>query len=171
MSKDKCAVCGNVENNKTVVAKEMMFGFRDEFEYLECSDCGCLQIKELPKNIEKYYPDNYYSYNSKGEDHLIQTSFSKTLKRKSKKGLLNFYLKGNNPIGKMISSTYKSYYPWIKTKTLGSNSRILDIGCGWGELLLKMYNDGFRDLTGVDPYIKEEIRYKCGVTIYKKQLH
>ena len=40
----------------------MMFGFADEFEYFECSNCGCLQIMEFPENIGKYYPSKYYSY-------------------------------------------------------------------------------------------------------------
>ena len=167
---EECRICGNIENNITVVAREMMFGLRDEFEYLECGNCGCLQIKEIPENITKYYPDNYYSYQSKGEDQLIQNSFTKTLKRNLKKKVLNYYLRGDSLTGKLISSKYKSYYPWIKKNTLTSRSKILDVGCGSGELLLKMYNDGFRDLTGVDPYIRQEINYKSGITIYKKQL-
>jgi SAM-dependent methyltransferase len=167
---EECKICGNTENNLTVVAREMMFGLRDEFEYVECGNCGCLQIKEIPENITRYYPDDYYSYQSKGEDLLIQNSLAKTLKRNLKKKVLNYYLQGNSITGKLISSKYKSYYPWIKKNTLTSHSKILDVGCGSGELLLKMYNDGFRDLTGVDPYIKEEINYKSGITIYKKEL-
>ena len=42
--------------------KEMIFGFRDEFTYFECSKCGCLQIMQIPRNMGKYYPSNYYSF-------------------------------------------------------------------------------------------------------------
>ena len=167
---EECKICGNTDNNTTVVAREMMFGLRDEFKYLECGKCGCLQIKEIPANIAKYYPENYYSYLGKGEDQLIQNSLSKSLKRNLKKKLLNYYLRGNSLTGKLIFSNYKSYYPWIKKNTLTNDSKILDVGCGSGELLLEMYNDGFKDLTGVDPYIKQEINYKSGIIIYKKQL-
>ena len=38
----------------------MMFGYRDEFEYLKCAECSCLQIKEIPKNLSKYYPSSYF---------------------------------------------------------------------------------------------------------------
>jgi len=31
--------------------REMMYGFRDEFIYIECSECGCLQIAEIPEDI------------------------------------------------------------------------------------------------------------------------
>ncbi|MGB3006839.1 MAG: class I SAM-dependent methyltransferase [Chitinophagaceae bacterium] len=165
-----CSICNNSENNKIVIAREMMFGTRDEFEYLECAKCGCVQLINIPENINKYYPENYYSYQSKGEKHLIQTSFSKSLKRNLKKILLDHYLQGNSFIGKLISKKYYSYYPWLKRNTVSSRSAILDVGCGSGELLLKMYNDGFKNLTGVDPYIQEEIKYDCGITVYKKNL-
>jgi hypothetical protein len=58
----KCAICGNETNNKPFILKEMMFGFRDEFEYFQCSACFCLQIKNIPGSLEKYYPKNYYSF-------------------------------------------------------------------------------------------------------------
>ena len=58
----KCKICHNDERNKVIVAKEKMFGIGEEFKYLECSNCGCLQIIEIPENMDKYYPRNYYSY-------------------------------------------------------------------------------------------------------------
>ena len=56
-----CKVCQNSEHNKTFIAREMMFGVRDEFEYFECSNCGCVQIAEVPSNLAKYYPAEYLS--------------------------------------------------------------------------------------------------------------
>jgi len=165
-----CKICGNTEDNRTHIGKEMMFGVKDEFEYLECGQCKCLQIKEIPADLAKYYPDDYYSYFSKGEEHHIRNSFSKIAKRTLKKRLLDYYLQGNNPIGKMLNAKFSGYYPWIKKNTLSSQSNILDVGCGAGELLLKMYNDGFRRLTGLDPFIKDDIHYNCGITIHKKTL-
>ena len=37
-----CAVCGNAYGNAIHVAREMMFGFRDRFHYLECAACKVL---------------------------------------------------------------------------------------------------------------------------------
>jgi 2-polyprenyl-3-methyl-5-hydroxy-6-metoxy-1,4-benzoquinol methylase len=170
MNTKACRICGNAEANKTYIAKEMMFGLKDEFEYLECANCKCLQLMSIPADLSKYYPENYYSYFSKGEQHHIQTSVSKTIKRQIKKVLLDSFLKGDNMIGRLISPKLGGYYPWIKKATLTSRSRILDVGCGSGELLLKMSNDGFKDLTGLDPFIKEDIHYKSGITIHKKTL-
>jgi len=51
-----CKICGNKENNTEYTAREMMFGFRDEFNYFQCNNCQCLQIESFPENISKYYP-------------------------------------------------------------------------------------------------------------------
>ena len=51
-----CEVCFNSDGNVTHVAQEMMFGFKDRFEYLECGRCGCLQLKDVPSDLSRYYP-------------------------------------------------------------------------------------------------------------------
>lgn len=43
----------------------MMFGFRNEFTYIECAVCGTVQIEEVPTDIAEYYPGDYYSYKLK----------------------------------------------------------------------------------------------------------
>src|SRR6478609_9592522 len=65
-----CRICGNIEGNIIFQTKEMMFGFRDPFNYVECKECGTVQIEEIPGNIEKYYPDNYYSYSTNDPSKL-----------------------------------------------------------------------------------------------------
>jgi 2-polyprenyl-3-methyl-5-hydroxy-6-metoxy-1,4-benzoquinol methylase len=165
-----CKICGNSSQNTIHFAQEMMFGYKDRFEYLECANCKSIQLNNIPENISKYYPENYYSYHGKSEKDLIQETWLKSLKRSFKKKLLNYNLEGKNPIGKLISQKFKGYYPWLKQNTINNRSKILDIGCGSGELLLRMYNDGFRDLTGLDPFIPTDIQYKCGITIHKKTL-
>jgi hypothetical protein len=62
-NKDKvCSICGNTGGNKTHSVREMMFGMRDVFQYLECGACGCLQLLNIPKDMGKYYPEQYYSF-------------------------------------------------------------------------------------------------------------
>ena len=57
-----CRACGSTRVAEGLNPREMMFGTRDRFAYFRCADCGCLQIGEVPENLSKYYPDNYYSY-------------------------------------------------------------------------------------------------------------
>ena len=158
-----CRICGNSENNKPFQIKEMMFGFRDEFTYFECSKCGCLQIAEIPKNMGKYYPSNYYSFKKRESNNFIK----QILKRKRdeyalfKKGLIGkaIYKKYPNPFFDMISMTKINY-----------KSKILDVGCGVGNLLYSLNEIGFKNLTGVDPYIDEDA-INGDVKIHKKTIH
>ena len=161
-----CKVCGNSENNKPFQIREMMFGFRDEFTYFECSKCGCLQIAEIPKNMGKYYPANYYSFQKRKKEG--STNFIKQYIKKQwgeyalfKKGLIGkiLYMKYPNPFFDMISRIGVNY-----------NSRILDVGCGAGNLLYSLNETGFKNLIGVDPYIDEGVIDR-GVKIFKKTIH
>lgn len=57
-----CRICGNAHQNQRFAAREMMFGSRDKFDYLECARCDCLQIEEVPADLSQYYPANYYAF-------------------------------------------------------------------------------------------------------------
>ena len=49
----KCITCQNeLNNDKFYFVKEMMYGYRDEFKYYHCSKCGCLQINNIPEDLE-----------------------------------------------------------------------------------------------------------------------
>src|SRR5206468_2718584 len=62
----RCRLCGNDAGNRAFVAREMMFGLREAFDYFECAACGCLQIAQVPRDLSKYYPPQYYSFHSAG---------------------------------------------------------------------------------------------------------
>ena len=46
----------------------------------------------------------------------------------------------------------------------------LDVGAGKGELLLKLQNVGFKNLTGIDPFLEKEITYNKDLKILKLEL-
>lgn len=162
----QCKICNNTQNNISFIGREMMFGTRDEFTYFKCSGCGCLQIVDIPYNLDKYYPDNYYSYQQK-ETSTIDT-FTNYLIRISIELQLDKIL----PVY-YLSSKYQKYHQYHKLwlKKTSKNSSILDIGCGKGALLKLLHIYGFKDLTGIDPYITENIVYNNGINIYKKDIY
>ncbi len=59
---NKCRVCNKESEGMTIVAKEMMFDNAGEFKYFECPHCKCMQIAEIPENLQDFYSDKYYSY-------------------------------------------------------------------------------------------------------------
>ena len=160
----ECAICGNSAGNKTFTLKEMMFGFRDSFNYFQCSNCHCMQIEDIPPDLDKYYPADYYSF------------VTKPIKKINWFGKLQFnQLTGfnKNIFGRIASYKYRPphLYEWCKHLGLiNKNLRILDIGCGNGELLRKLYNLNYKSLTGVDPFIEKDIIYNKSVKIFKKEI-
>ena len=159
-----CKICGNSENKKSFQISEMMLGFRDEFNYFECSKCGCLQIAEIPKNIEKYYPPNYCSFKKQNKS---KNFLKQILKVKRDKYIL--FKKGL--VGKIISKKYPNmFFDMISRIELNYNSKILDVGCGAGNFLYSLNKIGFKNLVGVDPYLRESTK-EGGVEIYNKRIH
>lgn len=158
---NECKICRNSQNNTLHVAREMMFGLRDEFRYLECSKCGCVQLCDIPSDMAKYYPENYYS--------LRQNSWLKTFLRHQ---WASYAYDGFNPIGWLVSkrfSPYREMYA-IRRAGIGEDARILDVGGGTGQLLLDLSHLGFKYLTGADPYIERDLTYNGGIRVFKKEV-
>lgn len=159
--KNTCRICNNYEHNKQFVAKEMMFGFRDEFRYFQCNNCNCLQIVAFPTDMSKYYPENYYSFSEyKG---TIFKGFSGFLKKKK-----YFFLITGSWLLRKIMDLFsgRNNYFIFQGLTISKNTRILDVGCGNGSnFLYPLAEIGFKNLRGCDPYLKTSIAYPNGLQI------
>ncbi|MBN1872066.1 MAG: class I SAM-dependent methyltransferase [Candidatus Omnitrophica bacterium] len=157
-----CRVCGNIKDNKPFRIREMMYGSGDEFTYFECSFCGCLQIAEIPSDMNRYYPADYYSFRKERSGNLAERILRRERDRYAifKKGF----------IGKIISARYpNSLLNRLGDANIRVSSRILDVGCGTGSALASLRRLGFKYLTGLDPYIERDITDK-GMTIFKKTI-
>lgn len=49
---------------KKISVKEEMYAIDEHFNYGLCANCGCLECMEPPQNMSKFYPANYYSFDS-----------------------------------------------------------------------------------------------------------
>ncbi len=160
-----CRICENSEHNIDYEVREMMLGLRTLHNYFECADCGCLQITEVPDNIQSFYPsDDYYSY-----DEV-----------KAASGLKGFLIKKRDryaATGKcLLGKVMQRFQPHDKLPSLqhanvNLDSKILDVGCGAAHLLHSMKEAGFKNLLGIDPFNKEDINYPNGLKIEKKSIH
>ncbi len=166
-----CRICENKQDNRIHRAREMMFGMRDEFEYLGCAVCGTLQIVEVP-DLSRFYPADYYSFDA-AQDLGLPNNFRNRLAVRLS---ADYFNNGRNFIGRYYvekEAWIKSHFPaYLRQFKLGINlrSRILDFGCGTGRLLHVLRYFGFRNLTGADAFIETDIFYPNGVKIYKRRL-
>jgi SAM-dependent methyltransferase len=160
----RCRICGNDENNVPVVAREMMFGLRDEFLYLECGGCGCLQIVDVPTDIGRYYPSAYYSLSTRPRlsrlKHLLgRARAAQARGQPTLPGRLLMRLLGVPPV-----------VEWLAPVVLDFDGAILEVGSGAGHLLRYLYHAGFSNLTGIDPYVEQDYRYLTTVRVLKRTL-
>ncbi len=160
-----CKICGNVHNNLIHLATERLLGLRDEFQYLECANCCCLQIVQTPDDLSKYYPAEYYSFQNP-KFGLGLNPIVYFLKR----SLLRHYLHKFDPVGAAISLFLPHPFPWMKPGLLHFNASILDIGCGSGRIIQSMQRSGFKNLTGIDPFLEKDLQNTASLKILKKDL-
>jgi SAM-dependent methyltransferase len=161
MNPAACSICQNAAGNRRHTAREMMFGFRDPFTYLECGQCGCLQLLDPPADLAKYYPANYYSFQPHGP--------IKTFLRRQWAG---YTLRGGNPLGWLVNQLNGDNHAMkaVRRARLQPSASILDVGCGDGHLIQDLRHLGFARVAGADPYIAQELHHPGGVTVFKKQL-
>lgn len=165
---DQCRICGSAGEQHGYQISEMMFGSGEPFRYFQCSACDCLQIAEIPDDISRHYPPDYYAY-ARHPDRL--TGFRRVMRR-----IRNRYAFTRRGVVGRALAAYSPYphagvHNWLGRNGLNHDSRILDVGCGAGELLHDLSVQGYRNLLGVDPFIETDLRYDTGVQLRKASIH
>jgi SAM-dependent methyltransferase len=156
-----CAICGNRQENRTHIAREMMFGLRDEFHYLECGNCRCVHLIDIPDDMSKYYPENYYSFGPAGGlEEVIEDRWAAYAH--GKWSLTGWLV--DRMLGPHVTMTA------IRRARIPLDARVLDVGCGAGWLIRDMKRLGYRNVSGIDPYIKSDVRGSDGVVVLKRSL-
>ncbi|GHV38173.1 putative methyltransferase [Synergistales bacterium] len=168
----KCKICGNSDGNTEYTAREMMFGMRDEFKYIQCGSCGCVQICDIPEDMSKYYPSDSYCSFSVDKDEGLRASLRKRLflirhrmDILDKRSILVSLVKLFRPQFGFNDTTAK----YKVLKNLPRNG-ILDVGCGAGVFLDELAELGFTDLHGVDLFIEKNLTTRGGVDIQKGEI-
>ncbi|SEB14250.1 class I SAM-dependent methyltransferase [Pedobacter hartonius] len=150
-----CEVC-KARLSNTFAAREMMLGFRDEFEYGICSNCGTIQILSEPESIAAYYPPYYYSFIQE-VPKLKPLPLMKRLVKDSR-------------MKKMYKASENDLLKWLRPLGILPSNKILDIGCGTGRYICELFNFGFQNVHGADKFISGEIDYGYGVKVFQRDL-
>ncbi|MBT0653154.1 class I SAM-dependent methyltransferase [Geomobilimonas luticola] len=146
--------------------REMYFGTREEFDYFQCLQCGCLQIAALPHDMSGFYPDGYYSFTA-----IDEASPGKKLRRFISRKRNEYALFRRGLVGRLLYALRRPVMPFeslhevqgLKDKT------VLDVGCGSGEFAHYLTELGIH-IIGIDPFVRQDILYNNGLKILKKSL-
>jgi SAM-dependent methyltransferase len=161
-----CKICGADAGNRIHIAKEMMLGLRDEFEYLECQACGCLQLMNPPEDLGRYYPSAYTAFGQDSQERISQRLIHQLRKLRNKA-----CLRQPNWFERYLIESYDNL-PLQAFSRLGAprDARILDVGCGSGVLLADLKELGYEHLLGLDRFVPQALADKHPVRIVKGEL-
>jgi SAM-dependent methyltransferase len=161
-----CRICGNARGNRGFAVREMMFGTRESFDYFECPACDCLQIAEIPADPARYYPPGYYALSRR--ERPVGSRLSQVSERRRAAGGLG----RGGPLDRLWASLagVPPFIEWARHAGAGFGDAILDVGSGSGQLLQKMAQVGFTQLTGIDPHIESNLEYVNGVRVFRREL-
>jgi SAM-dependent methyltransferase len=159
----RCRICDGVGPFQTYRVREMMFALGERFDYALCAACGCLQIVEIPTDLSRYYGAGYYSFGPRATPGRVGEALSRARNR---------HLVGRtDPLGWVLAKLrpFRALAS-LKPLQLAHDARIVDVGCGSGELLLALRSAGFTRLLGIDPFIERELDLGGGLRVLRAEL-
>ena len=158
-----CLACGAAARVASHAAREMMFGTRERFTYVECPVCASLQIDAPPADPARYYGDGYYSFARARRGIARYASARRTASAFGRGGWTGRAIARRFGVPADVRAV-------AAARLEGDHPRILDVGCGSGRLLVDLADAGFRHLVGLDPYIPRTLRHGAHVTVWRQTL-
>ena len=143
-----CVICA--ENHmENLSVREMHYGTRDLYEYKLCVSCGTLQIAAIPppEILAKLYPSKSY-WSSADRDPMSTKVFQKAVFFCAAACVTNSRL-----LRRMASQLRPRTVCDALSYGISPGDRVLDIGCGGGDLVRGLGDLGVVEAQGVDPFI------------------
>lgn len=161
----ECRICHSHGSHPSYRARERMFGWPDEFDYFCCGGCGCLQIAQVPADLGRFYPPNYYSFHAQPRPQRGLKSWlagRRDCSAATGTGFLGTALRKLTEARPEVLS--------LGIVPARKEMRILDVGCGRGELLSILHRAAVGELAGIDPYLAGDVEVVPGLWVRKLAL-
>jgi len=171
MEYTRCNLCGKDSTELVFEVEEQITGEHKIFRVVKCKDCGLVYINPRPSKDEiilYYPPETYYAHQPPGKAKRLRRG----LKKLVREGLPGYSMHTGvfrqilgRCLGMMLLSQIDIVVPFKE------NGRILDVGCGNGEMIGWMKEYGW-DLHGIEIGKKAcEQAEKQGLKTFCGQLH
>lgn len=137
-TKAKCPLCEHA-GRPCFTSSDLMFGGEKTYDYYECVNCGAIFQNPMPsaEEILHFYPNHYAVYKKETPVKPLSNFEKAVLKTHYSYHHLSAPLRYKvlaRIVGKFFFHDAVAYVP---------NGRVLDIGCGNGEFLLKLKRLGW----------------------------
>ncbi len=164
-----CRICRHGGPHGERIAREMMYGTREAFRYLECPGCGCVQIEAVPGDMAPYYPGSYYAPMVGSRFRRLKDAVRRPVRARRFRELL----RGGGPVQALFPETVIPGHLVAVMRRFGvdTGAAVLDVGCGTGKFLRHLHAAGFRRLTGIDPYLPADATLAGGIRLLRRQVH
>jgi SAM-dependent methyltransferase len=160
-----CAICGGPTSLR-VQASERMFGWGGAYRYDMCDKCGCLQLRDVPDRMERFYPSGYYAYTE-----LASPTPARHLYWRVRDAILFGGARAARPLVlPLLPRRISEAGEWLARSRAEPRSRVLDVGCGSGTLLRRLVDAGYEHAKGVDPFIDGDITYRGKLLVHRALL-
>lgn len=151
-----------------------MFGTGEDFDYAECRECGTLRLVDVPTDMSRYYPDDYYSLDIDPEV-VLGSGPARWLARRTAYS----YLRGHGNTARIAAAVlpmrqYRTLVSLLRSISAAAPRaraapRVLDVGCGAGTLVFVLGLAGWEAL-GIDPYASTDRDFASGGALRRAEL-
>jgi SAM-dependent methyltransferase len=155
-----CPICSTTGIHWRVALREMMFGTREQFDYLLCDACGTIRIAEVPADLGRHYPARYH-YERLAEDMLPGPDVQRWLVGVGVRPDFTGSGRWAARIARRIVPSPAGYRRWrasfVRWGVRSFDGGVLDVGCGpIPNRLVALRALGFSRLLGIDPFIERD---------------
>jgi SAM-dependent methyltransferase len=127
-----CPLCGSDAERLVIEVQDTMFGKPGKYRLVECQQCAMRYLNPRPAAtaLMHHYPSDYLCYTNFDDEHwLLRWAFQRMQQGQARRRLRQI----ERVTGKLKPGT-----------------RVLDVGCGRGELLTRLKNERQCICTGTD---------------------